>query len=87
MRICAIGAAALIALCVAGGAQAKGPNLARACGASGCTTVRGAGANILLDYAPGSSFPYWRAVTARGAQVFGKLTAGVRPFAAPHAWR
>ena len=41
MRIRALGAAALIALCVTGGAQAKGPDVARACGASGCTTVRG----------------------------------------------
>lgn len=41
VRICAIGAAGLIALCVAAGAQAKGPDVARTCGASGCTTVRG----------------------------------------------
>jgi hypothetical protein len=41
VRICALGAAALIALCSAGGAQAKGPDLARACGASGCATGRG----------------------------------------------
>ena len=41
MRIRALGAAALIALCAAGGAPAKGPDLARACGASGCSTVRG----------------------------------------------
>jgi len=41
VTIRALGAAALIALCAAGGAQAKGPDLARACGASGCSTVRG----------------------------------------------
>jgi hypothetical protein len=41
VTIRACGAAALIALCAAGGAQAKGPDLARACGASGCSTVRG----------------------------------------------
>ena len=41
MRTRALGAAALIALAAAGGAQAKGPDLARACGASGCSTVRG----------------------------------------------
>ena len=42
VRIRALGAAALLALFVTGGAQAKGPDLARACGASGCTTFHGA---------------------------------------------
>jgi hypothetical protein len=42
MSMRALGAAVLIALCTAGIAQAKGPDLARACGASGCHTVRGA---------------------------------------------
>jgi hypothetical protein len=41
VTIRAPGVAALIALSAAGGAQAKGPDLARACGASGCSTVRG----------------------------------------------
>ncbi len=69
MRICTIGAAALSALAVAGGAQAKGPDTARLCGASGCTTVRGGGGVAgLLDWM-GSSFtlvdaprpgPYYR---------------------------
>jgi hypothetical protein len=41
VRTRAIGAAAVVALALAGAAQAKGPDLARACGASGCTTLRG----------------------------------------------
>jgi hypothetical protein len=41
MRIRALGATALVALCASGAAQAKGPDLVRACGASRCTTVRG----------------------------------------------
>jgi hypothetical protein len=36
-----ITAAVVAVLCTAGGAAAKGPDLARACGASGCATVRG----------------------------------------------
>jgi hypothetical protein len=134
----ALGAAALIALSAAGGAQAKGPDLARACGASGCTTVRGAVAvaglldwmgssfsladvprpapyyriafrdhgrafmtllwvpsrhrmrvfqPVVLPFAPGSQYPYWRPVSARGAAVFGQAVAGLRPFSAPRTWR
>ena len=138
MRICALGAVALIALALTGGAQAKGPDLARACGASGCTTVGGdirvwglmdwMGATFTLagvprpapyyrftfsdhgrmfmtllwapsrrrmrvlqpavyPFAPGSSHPYWRPVSARGAAVLGRAVAGLKPFSAPRAWR
>ena len=38
-------------------------------------------------YAPGLSTPYWRALTPRGAAVLGKVTARLRPFAAPRSWR
>jgi len=36
-----IAAGALVALVLAAGAEAKGPDAARVCGGSGCTTVRG----------------------------------------------
>ncbi len=51
MRVRLLGLAALAALVLAAGAQAKGPDVARACGESGCTTVRGPGAVAeLLDW-------------------------------------
>jgi hypothetical protein len=132
MRIRAIAAAALVALCVVGGAQAKGPDLARVCGASGCTTVRGiAAVQGLLDwmrptfmvadtprpapfyritlrdhgqpvmrllyvpsrqrmrvwqpapypFAPGSQHPYWRSVSARGADLLENAVARLKPSA------
>jgi hypothetical protein len=138
VRSRALRAAALIALCAAGSAQAKGPDLARACGASGCATVRGAVAVArLLDwtgpsftladvpgpapyyritfrddgrafmtllwvpsrhrmrvfqptvypFAPGSTHPYWRPVSAKGAAVLGQAVGGLRPFRAPSTWR
>jgi len=41
MRVRALAAAGLAALVLAAGAQAKGPDAARVCGGSGCTTIRG----------------------------------------------
>ncbi|HZT45467.1 MAG TPA: hypothetical protein VFA24_04740 [Gaiellaceae bacterium] len=51
MKMRLLGAAAFAALMLAGGAQAKGPDAARVCGGSGCTTVRGPSAVAeLLDW-------------------------------------
>jgi hypothetical protein len=69
MRVRPLGLAALAALVLTAGAQAKGPTAARACGGSGCTTVRGPGvvaelldwmsATFTLEDAPRPA-PYYR---------------------------
>jgi hypothetical protein len=138
VRVSTIAVAALVAMCLAAAAPAKGPDLARVYGASGCTTIRGPlavdrllswmGATFTVapvprpapyyritlrdhgqslmtlvyvparhrirvmqpapyPFAPGSSHPYWRDVSARGVAVFGEAVAGLKPFSAPRAWR
>jgi hypothetical protein len=136
VKRCAIAVAGM-ALLFAGASPAKGPDLARVCGASGCSSIRGdihvyallewtgTGFSLLaaprpapyyrfslfdrgrpvsqLLYVPSqrririwelsvypygsSTGPYWRNVTRAGASVLGKATRGLRPFAAPQAWR
>ena len=125
------------ALGAPGSAAAKGPNVARVCGASGCTTLRGesavqpliswwytpfssrraprpapyysiairdpSGVRWSLLYVPSRRAmriwqnrvppynqpigPYWRDVPAAAVSGLGRVAAGLKPYAAPSAWR